>query len=234
MRGPLLGIAAGCAAALGLLQSCGAGDGAAPGSTDLTLAKAETDSGDEQVGVAGAPLGHDLRVIVTRRGVPVAHVPVTWSTTEGSLTPASGVTDAQGISAARWTLQHLFAQQVASARLDPDDTPAVIFTAIATPDPAAPNTVLVGDGANRFEPAEITIVVGDTVNWLWPAGSAGHNVVPDDGDTPPQSGPLVDYPKFHSFRFESPGVYRFHCMAHGGIGGAGMSGTITVLPPDSH
>jgi plastocyanin len=96
---------------------------------------------------------------------------------------------------------------------------------------AAPNTVLVGDGADRFEPVELTIAVGDTVNRVWPAGSAGHNVVPDDGDTPPQSGPLGGYPRFHSFRFEHPGVYRYHCMAHGGTGGAGMSGTITVLPP---
>jgi plastocyanin len=229
MRGPLLVLAGGCAAALALLPACG-GDGAGPSSADLMIAKSETDSGDEQVGVAGAPLGHDLRVIVTRGGVPVAHVPVAWSTTEGSLTPASGITDARGISTARWTLQHLFAQQVALARLHPDGAPTVVFTAIATPDPAAPNTVLVGNGADRFEPAELTIAVGDTVNWLWPAGSAGHNVVPDDGDTPPQSGPLVGYPRFHSFRFEHPGVYHYHCMAHGGTGGAGMSGTVTVLP----
>jgi plastocyanin len=177
-----------------------------------------------------APLGQDLRVVVTRGGVPVEHVTVIWSTTGGSLAPVSAATDANGISSARWMLQHLFAQQVAFARLDPTGPPAVIFTAIATPDPAARNTVLVGGGGNRFEPAEITIAVGDTVNWLWPAGSSGHNVVPDDGDSPPQSGPLVDYPGYHSFRFEIPGVYHYHCMAHGGVGGAGMSGTVTVLP----
>src|SRR5882724_3738551 len=125
MRGPLLVLAGGCAAALALLPACG-GDGAGPSSADLRIVKPETDSGDEQVGVAGAPLGHDLRVIVTRGGVPVARVPVAWSTTEGSLTPASGITDSRGISTARWTLQHLFAQQVASARLDPDGPPAVV------------------------------------------------------------------------------------------------------------
>lgn len=104
------------------------------------------------------------------------------------------------------------------------------FTAIATPDPNARNTVLVrSDGSNRFDPAELTIAVGDTVNWLWPAGSTGHNVVPDDGDSPPQSGPLADYPRFHSFRFQHTGVYHYHCMAHGSAGGAGMSGTITVV-----
>ena len=53
--------------------------------------------------------------------------------------------------------------------------------------------------------------------------------MPDDGDSPPQSGPLVDYPRFHGFRFQQEGVYHYHCMAHGGAGGVGMSGTITVV-----
>ena len=226
-------LAAGCAGAVGLVSGCGADDHAAPSLADLTLAKPDTGSGDAQVGVAGAPLGQDLRVVVTRDGVPVKGVTVIWSTIEGSLVPRSATTDERGLSSARWTLQHLFAQQVAAARLDSTGPPAVLFTAIATPDPAAVNTVLVGGDGNRFEPAEITIAVGDTVNWLWPEGSAGHNVVPDDADTPPQSGPLVAYPKYHSFRFEIPGVYHYHCMAHGDVGGVGMSGTVTVLPqPD--
>jgi plastocyanin len=230
MRGPSLLLAAGCAGVLGLLQACGADDRAAPSLADLAIAKPDTGSGDGQVGVAGTRLGRDLRVVVTRGGRPVQSVPVFWSTIEGSLAPESAATDVNGISSARWTLQHQFAQQVASARVDQGGPPAVLFTAIATPDPAAPNTVLVGVGGSRFEPAELTIAVGDSANWLWPAGSSGHNVVPDDGDSPPQSGPLVGYPKYHSFRFEIPGVYHYHCMAHGGVGGVGMSGTITVLP----
>jgi plastocyanin len=40
----------------------------------------------------------------------------------------------------------------------------------------------------------------------------------------------VDYPRHHSFTFETPGVYRYHCVTHGAVGGVGMSGTITVLP----
>lgn len=220
----------GLAVSVVLLPACAADDRAAPNLADLTLAKPDTGSGDGQVGVAGQPLGQDLRVVVTHAGRPVKDIAVTWSTIEGSLTPASSLTDANGVSSTRWTLQHLFAQQVAGAKLDPSGPPTVAFTAIATPDPSALNTVLVGSGGNRFEPAEITIAVNDSVNWLWPAGSGGHNVVPDDGDTPPQSGPLVSYPKYHSFRFEIAGVYRYHCMAHGGVGGVGMSGTVTVLP----
>lgn len=218
-------------AVVALVVGCGGGDRAAPNPADLVIAKTDTDSGDEQVGVAGAMLGQALRVVVTRDGVPVENVPVLWATSEGTLTPAAVETDANGISTANWKLKDLFAQQVATAGLDTSGPPAVVFTAIATPDPADRHTVLVrSDGGNRFDPAELTIVVGETVSWFWPEGSTGHNVVPGDGDAPPQSGPLVGYPKYHSFRFQSPGVYHYHCMAHGGVGGAGMSGVITVMP----
>jgi plastocyanin len=216
-------------AVLAALLGCGGGDRAAPDPPDLAIAKPETASGDAQVAAAGTTLPQDLRVLVTADSAPAPGVPVIWATSEGSVTPLVDTTDEDGVSTARWTLKHLFAQQVAGASLATGGTP-VRFTAIATPDPAASNTVLVGgDGANRFDPAEITIAVGDTVNWVWPEGSEGHNVVPDDGDTPPQSGPLGDFPKFHSFRFATPGVYHYHCMAHGATGGVGMSGTVTVV-----
>jgi plastocyanin len=223
----------GFGAALGLLPACGGDDRTAPVPADLVLAKTETNSGDEQVAAAGTMLEQALRVIVTRDGLPVGNVMVIWSTPEGSVSPAASTTDAAGISTAAWTLQRLFAQQVAFARLESGSAPAVRFTAIATPDPTARNTVLVGEGGDRFVPAQVTITVGDTVNWFWPEGSSGHNIVPDDGDSPPQSGPLVGYPKFHSFRFAYPGVHRYHCMAHGGAGGVGMSGTVTVVPRET-
>jgi len=214
---------------LAALAGCGGGERIAPELPELAIAKPETQSGDQQVGVAGVPLAAVLRVVVTRDSMPAAGVPVVWQTADGSLVPLSPTTDAQGVSMARWTLQRLYAQQDASASLDSTPPADVVFTAIATPDPRAPNTVLVGPDGNRFVPAELTIAVGDTVNWLWPEGSDGHNVVPDDGGSPPQSGPLVGYPKFHSFRFQAPGVYHYHCMAHGAAGGVGMAGTINVV-----
>jgi plastocyanin len=212
-----------------VVAACGGGERAAPSPPEMAIAKTVTLNGDQQVGVAGQELDLALRVVVTRDSVPAEGVPVVWRTTEGSLTPASPVTDANGISTARWRLQGLFAQQVAGASLDSTGALAVTFTAIATPDPRAPNTILVGADGNRFDPAELTIEVGGTVNWFWPAGSAGHNVVPDDGDSPPQSGPLVGYPKYHSYQFTVPGIYHYHCMAHGAAGGVGMAGTITVV-----
>src|SRR6185369_11149792 len=118
-----------------LLPGCGGGDRAAPDPLELAIAKPETLSGDQQVGVAGAELELALRVVVTRDSLPAAGVPVVWRTFEGSLTPASPVSDANGISTARWRLQRLFAQQVAGASLDFTGAPGVTFTAIATPDP---------------------------------------------------------------------------------------------------
>ena len=149
----------------------------------------------------------------------------------GSVSPTSVETDAAGAAATSWTTQDLFAQQFASAQVDGGGT-IIGFLARTTPDPAATNTILVlSEGGNRFDPAQYTIPEGGTVNWFWPEGSTGHNIVPDDGDSPPQSGPPADYPKFHVFRFTKPGVFRYHCSIHGGPGGVGMSGVITVAPP---
>jgi plastocyanin len=222
--------AAGYALVLTVVAGCGGGERAAPEPAELTIAKTETESGDKQVGVAGAALALDLRVVVTRDGAPAEGVPVVWRTPEGSVTavPATGP---DGISTARWTLRRLFGQQVAFASLEADGPPDVVFTAISGPDPTARNTVLVGAEGNQFSPAELTIEVGDTVNWLWPPGSEGHNVVPDDADSPPPSGAPAGYPKFHSFRFELPGIYHYHCTVHGAADGVGMSGTVTVVPP---
>lgn len=225
---------------LGLLAACGADDRQAPGTADLAIEKAPTNSGDRQVGVAGEPLEQDFRALVTRDGEPAGGVTVYWSTMQGSMNPATDLTDADGISASRWITKYFYGEQEAFASLEPVTGPRVpgsvlpgmiMFTAIAAPDPDAANTVhVLTDGGNQFQPARITVIVGDTVNWLWPVGSAGHNIVADDGDLPATSGAPTGYPKFLSFRFMIPGVYHYHCAVHGGPGGVGMSGSVTVLP----
>ena len=227
---PTLVSAAGLSACVGLLLGCGASDRAAPDPATLEIAKPASNSGDEQVGVAGVRLPDSLRVVVTRDGAVVEGVTVIWSTPEGSVNPTTVRTDPDGRAATTWTPLAFFAEQFAMARLDGGDGAAVGFTAIATPDPDAPNTVLALSEGNRFEPADYAIPVGGTVNWFWPPGSTGHNIVPDNGESPPQSGAPADWPKWHVFRFTTPGVYRYHCAIHGGPGGAGMSGTITVEP----
>jgi plastocyanin len=209
------------AATLGLLAACGAGDRQATGPADLVIEKAPTNSGDRQVGVAGEPLEQDFRALVTRDGEPAEGVTVYWTTMQGSMSPATDLTDADGISASRWTTKVLYTEQEAYPSLQPVTGPRVPgsilpgmiqFTAIGTPDPNAANTVhVLSDGGNRFQPASIT-------------------VTPDDGNVPPTSGAPTGYPKFLSFRFMIPGVYHYHCAVHGGPGGVGMSGSVTVLP----
>lgn len=208
--------------------ACGASDRQAPDPSTLELSKPENLSGDRQVGVAGEPLPDSLRVLVTHEGEPVEGVTVTWYTTEGSVRPDRTRTGADGITAASWTTMALFAEQFATARIE--GGPETGFSAIATPDPEAPNTILVlSEGGNRFEPAEFTVPVGGSVNWLWVPGSIGHNIVPDDQESPPHSGAPTDWPRWHVFAFTRPGTYRYHCATHGAPGGVGMSGTITVI-----
>jgi plastocyanin len=228
-----------CATALpallaGFLLACGATDLPPLDPADLELTKPEGASGDGQVGVAGEVLPESLRVLVTRDGEPVEGVTVVWFTIEGVVNPATVVTGPDGMAATTWAPMLLFAEQFASARIDGEGGAAVGFLAVATPDPDDRNTVLVGGAAgNQFQPENLTVATGGSVNWFWPEGSAGHNIVPDDGDSPPSSGALEGWPMWHVFRFPTPGVYRYYCAAHGGPGGVGMSGTITVQDPSS-
>jgi plastocyanin len=216
-----------CFTATALLSGCGASDRQAPDPSTLELSKPERISGDFQVEVAGRLLPDSLRVLVTRDSQPVEGVTVSWFTTEGSVRPTEVRTAADGRAATTWTTMALYAEQFATASVE--GGPWIGFNAIATPDPDAPNTVLVrSEGGNRFEPAEFTVSAGGTVNWVWSPGSTGHGIVADDGESPPPSGAPADWPKWHVFTFTRPGVYRYHCSVHGASGGVGMSGTITV------
>jgi plastocyanin len=228
------------AVTVGPLAACGSEDRQAPTTADLVIEKAPAQSGDAQVGVAGEPLPQDLQARVTRDGRPVEGVTVYWTTMQGTMNPPSDLTDADGISASRWTTQYSYLEEEAFASLEPVRGPRapgsvlpgmIMFRALAYPDPDAANTVhVLSAGGNRFEPAGITISVGDTINWFWPVGSTGHNIVPDDGNAPATSGAPAGYPKFLSFTFAIPGVYHYHCAVHGAPGGVGMSGSVTVLP----
>jgi plastocyanin len=219
-----------CLAAIALVSGCGASDRQAPDPSTLELSKPDGISGDYQVEVAGRTLPESLRVLVTRDHQPVEGVTVTWFTTEGSVSPSEVRTGADGLAATTWTTMPLYAEQFARASIEGGSW--IGFNAIATPDPDAPNAILVrSEGGNRFEPAEFTVVAGGTVNWMWTADGPSHNIMPDDGESPPPSGAPMDWPKWHVFTFTRPGIYRYHCSVHGAVGGVGMSGTITVTEP---
>jgi hypothetical protein len=137
------------ALAIGLLTACNPEDRQAPTTTGLVIEKAPEQSGDAQVGVAGEPLPQDLRARVIRDGKPVEGVTVYWTTMQGSMNPPSDHTDDDGISTSRWTTQYSYLEEEAFASLDPVTGPRVpgsvlpgmiMFTALAYPDPDAPNT----------------------------------------------------------------------------------------------
>lgn len=214
-----------------LTAACAASDRAAPDPADMVIGKPEGISGDQQVGVAGTRLPDSLRIVVTHNDEPMEGVAVTWWTSEGSVKPTSVRTDADGMAATTWTTLPIFAQQFALARIGGADGPTARFTAIVTPDPNGATTIhVLSEGGNRFEPAELTVPVDATVYWYWPIEGSAHNVVPDNGESPPTSGAPAAWPKWLAFRFTIPGVYHYHCSAHGAPGGVGMSGTISVQP----
>ena len=86
-------------------------------------------------------------------------------------------------------------------------------------------TLLIEISGHSFTPVTVTIKVGTTVNWLHRDGDFSHTVTADDGSF--ASGLMGENDRF-SFTFDTPGTYAYYCEFHGGAGGAGMSGVITV------
>jgi plastocyanin len=219
------------ALALAAVAALGCNDDNGPAVSAPIIAKAGTKSGDTQTGPAGQPLPNELRVEVTRDGAPASGVTVTWSTgSGGSLTPSSDLTDADGLSSSVWTLGGTSGPQSAEARVEGGGlNSTTTFTATATS--GTPGTIIQvisqdQNGGNRFVPANLVVVPGTTVTWQWIDNTFAHNVVPDDGSTPAQSGSLVSAPHSYQYTFNSLGTFHYHCQAHGG---SGMTGTVTVV-----
>ncbi|MEO8232652.1 MAG: T9SS type A sorting domain-containing protein [Ignavibacteriota bacterium] len=88
-----------------------------------------------------------------------------------------------------------------------------------------PQTTFTVNVANfSFTPAQLTIKVGDTVKWTNSGGL--HSVVAED--TSFSSGPVSSSAWTYEHTFNSAGSNPYYCAQHGGVGGAGMSGVITV------
>jgi len=219
------------AVALAALLMLGCSNDSGPGVSPLIITKATTNSGDGQTGPAGQLLPNALRVEVTRDGDPASNVTVTWSTgSGGSLTPASELTHADGSSSSIWTLGPAGGGQSATAKVEGTGPSSIVtFTAIATGGAEARLVQVISQdaqGGNRFVPANLTVVLGTTVTWQWVDNIFAHNVVPDDGSTPAQSGTLITGPHTYEYTFNALGTYHYHCQLHGG---SGMVGTITVV-----
>jgi plastocyanin len=146
------------------------------------------------------------------------------------MAPGTDQTDVNGESSSTWTLGPAAGAQTATASVSGATGSPVTFTATATDDGGLATIQVQGPvgGFNRFSPATLTVSAGTTVTWQWDDGALSHNVVPDDGVTPATSGSLANAPNVYQYTFNAPGTYRYHCALHGGTGGIGMSGIITV------
>jgi plastocyanin len=214
------------------IAACGDdGDDTAGPEPAPVLAPAPTKSGDQQQGVVEEQLASALRVIVTLEGEPAANVPVQWSASgSGVMRPTTSNTNEEGVAESFWTLGSDLGPQTARATVEGATGSPVTFNATATePELPGPTVQVLSDG-NRFDPAAVTINAGESVTWVWPEGSIGHNVTPDNGSVPARSGNPQNGPTTYVYTFATPGVYRYYCQVHGAPNGVGMSGTVTVQP----
>lgn len=169
-----------------LLAACGGGgDGGGPSPGAPAIAKAPSNSGDQQTDTAGHTLALPLAVVVTKDGAPLAGTGVNWVAQAGQLTAASSQTDAGGRAEIGWTLDTVAGSQTVQASV-PGNPNKVVFIATARPD--APDTLFRLGGNNQTQdvgtPLAQALTVGVTdrfgngidglaVNWaVTPAGRA--------------------------------------------------------------
>ncbi len=89
-------------------------------------------------------------------------------------------------------------------------------------------TFVIDQTGTAWVPADITIVVGDTVEWHW--SSLTHTVTSGTGAADPNAGSLFDAPldagnPLFSYTFTVVGDVPFFCRPHEGVG---MTGVIHV------
>jgi plastocyanin len=90
---------------------------------------------------------------------------------------------------------------------------------------ATAQTVDVTIGSNFFSAKDITINLGDTVRWTV---VSGFHTVTSDTNAWATSGTLGTGNTF-LVTFNSLGLFPYYCQFHGGPGGSGMAGTVTVV-----
>ncbi len=75
----------------------------------------------------------------------------------------------------------------------------------------------------RFEPSEVTVKVGSTVEWEDTRGR--HQIAADDGSF---GSDVLVLGSRYQFTFKKPGTYQYYCRFHGEPGGKDMAATIVV------
>lgn len=87
--------------------------------------------------------------------------------------------------------------------------------------------VAVGAGSSGFDfdPAELTVAVGDTVVWEWTGAGGAHNVVHDAENPAFESELVTEAGHIFEHTFDEAGTYEYVCEPHIT---QGMVGTIIV------
>lgn len=106
---------------------------------------------------------------------------------------------------------------------------AIGLCAILTSNASAETHTITQTGVS-FDPPEISITVGDTVEWVWT--SLSHTITNGTSPSDPNVGTLFDDPlnsssPTFSFTFDSAGDVPYFCRPHFA---AGMTGIIHVIP----
>jgi plastocyanin len=96
---------------------------------------------------------------------------------------------------------------------------ALLLGSTAAPAAAAEYDITIGPG-NQYATRALTVAPGDLVRWQ---ASSGHPLRFD--------GESGQYTMQHARTLGAPGRLAFYCATHGGPGGEGMSGVITVQAP---
>ena len=111
-----------------------------------------------------------------------------------------------------------------AASVAPSTAAAASPSAAASGPPAAGGTkvALLTDATNggKYDPASLTVKVGDSVTWDWQDDSASHTVTDDNGafDSSSQSKGFT-----FSYKYDKAGTFGYSCTIH-----PAMKGSVTV------
>ncbi len=206
-----------------LLGAACSTDGTAPEAAQTDSATQLVKSGgDQQAWYFNNPLPTPYAVTARdENDDPVPGVVVTWSVASGggSVDPAQVGTDSSGLALATHTLGPAATSQSVTAGVP--GLPTLTFGAFAAAPPTAA-AVMVRN--NFFDPSDVIVQIGSTVEWTWNSPGDVHNVTYVGGPTPLPPGSVTQGAGMHSNTYGTAAQYRYLCTVHGG-----MEGTVTVV-----
>jgi plastocyanin len=181
-------------------------------------------SGNGQAGGVGTIAAEQLKVkVVDQYGNGVSGVQVDWIATSGfPVIPSTSTTGTNGEA-------EIILGYGTNARIPIAINAIVQGLGSVTFNALAGILVTVENLPGGFTPSQLNIGVGEYVVWKWGPQAFSHNVVPD-GIIPTRSGSPTDGPNTYVYQFSVAGNFPYYCQVHGGSGGIGMSGIVSVGP----